>query len=160
MRDLSRTLVVSAPLLLLGCSTALQLTDEGRAVRLVSRADMPTGCNLLGDVAIGIPPDAARPHTEEDLQILLRNKAGELGGNHVVTEMSQRHEDSSGQPYYRGRGTAFACPEPEGGAEPDGATSGGEEAATEPTEEPEGDTGTTSGHSEEEDAMIDDLVGD
>ena len=152
-----------APLALLlglaGCSTAIQLTDQGQGVRHITRADMPGGCNLLGDIAIGIPPDAARPRTEEELHILMRNKTGELGGNHLVVDSAQQREDASGNPYYRGRGIGYACPEPEAAAE-DGQTSGSEA----PDEGAEGDSEATPGEgsqtSAEDDAILDDLLGE
>ena len=143
---------VSVVVLLVGCSTAIQLTDAGSVVRHVTRADMPTSCRLLGDVAIGIPPDAARPSSEEELSILLRNKAGREGGNLVVTEMSERREDSAGQPYYRGRGSAYRCTEEPGRPAEATETGGGEETG----EAPEG----TEPSSGEDDAIVDDLLAD
>lgn len=142
--------------LLAGCSTALQLTSEGEGVRHLSRADMPTSCNLLGDVAIGIPPDAARPRTEEELSILLRNKTGREGGNHVVTDMSEERQDSNGNPYWRGRGTAYACREQAGGAPDDGERSAGGEDTDSPDESGDG----APERSQEEDDMMDDLLGE
>ena len=58
-------------LALAGCSTGVVLTDEGTQVQNVSDVDMPTGCNLLGDVRIGIPPDAAMPGSRDELAILM-----------------------------------------------------------------------------------------
>jgi len=104
------------------CSTGIQLTMEGQRVDRVSSADMPTGCNLLGDVAVGIPPDAARPRTEEQLHHLMRNKAGGLGATHLVVEMSEQRSEAGAQ-HYVGRGVAYRCPEPE---RPPAAASGGE----------------------------------
>ena len=142
-------------ILLMGCNTALQLTAAGEGVRHLSRADMPTSCHLLGDVAIGIPPDAARPRTEEELSILLRNKTGNDGGNHVVTDMSEEREDSSGAPYWRGRGTAYACPEENMDVPDVGERSAGGEGTggddDDGDDEPE--------RSQEEDDMLDDLLG-
>jgi len=157
-----RGALLGAILTLAGCATGIQLTEAGEGVRHVSRADMPTSCNLLGDVAIGIPPDAARPRTQEELILLMRNKTGELGGNYVVLDSSSTEQDSDGRDYYRGRGIGYACPEEEAsgtaiGGEQD--TAGGEEpAAAEDTgggeEESEPEV------SEEEDAILDDLLGD
>ena len=142
--------------LVMGCSTSLQLTAEGERVRHVSRADMPTSCNLLGDVAIGIPPDAARPRTEEELSILLRNKAGREGGNHVVTDMSERREDSNGAPYFRGRGIAYACSEETMRSPDDGERSAGGEDTGGPDE---GDDAPRE-RSDEEDDVMEDLLGE
>lgn len=160
-----RGALIGAFLALAGCSTAIQLTDEGQGVRHVSRADMPTSCNLLGDVAIGIPPDAARPRTEAELLILMRNKTGELGGNYFVLDSSNTEQDSDGRDYYRGRGIGYACPEEQASPE---ATMGGEQD-TAGGEEPAADEDTGGGEeeeepapqvSEEEDAILDDLLGD
>lgn len=152
----ARTCLLSSVVLLASCSTALQLTSEGEGVRHVSRVDMPTSCNLLGDVAIGIPPDAARPRTEEELSILLRNKTGRVGGNHVVTDMSEERHDSNGDPYWRGRGTAYACRDEVMSAPGDGERSAGGEDTGGPDQEGEG----ASERSEEEDDLMRDLLGD
>lgn len=93
-----------------GCTTAIALTEAGRGVSHIAGADTPGGCRLIGDVAIGVPPDAARPRTEGDLVILMRNKAAEIGASHVVLESSTRRTDASSIEYYMGRGIAYACP--------------------------------------------------
>ncbi|MCB9594389.1 MAG: hypothetical protein H6719_16780 [Sandaracinaceae bacterium] len=141
-----------------GCSTGIQLTDEGGRVQHITRADMPSGCNLLGDVAIGIPPDAARPRTEDELVTLMRNKAGQIGGTHLLVDNREQREDSSGNPYYRGRGVAYACPHTEAAVSAEGGggggddTSGGEDTGG-------GDSGGDSGGSDDDD-MMDDLLGE
>lgn len=112
----------------------------------ITRADMPSGCNLLGDVGIGHPPDAARPRTEEDLLILMRNKVAELGGNTLLVDQRQPQQDSSGREYYRGRGVAYACPHPE----PQSTTSADETGGGE----------DTSGGEDTGDGDIDDLLGE
>lgn len=89
-----------------GCTTGIALTDRGSQVRRAADADLPPGCRLLGDVAIGIPPDAARPRTEEQLEMLMRNKAGEVGATHVIVE----HSEDRGE-HWVGRGRAYRCPE-------------------------------------------------
>lgn len=148
--------LVTALLAAAGCSTAIQLTDRGRLVNHITRADMPSGCNLLGDVAIGIPPDAARPRTEADLVILMRNKSAEMGGNTLLVDDSEQREDSSGNPYFRGRGIAYACPAPE--PEATGSAGGDEPAEGEPTEG-EGSEGGE-GSAEDDDAAMEDLLGE
>ncbi len=120
-------------LALAGCSTGVVLTDEGTQVQNVSDVDMPTGCNLLGDVRIGIPPDAAMPGSRDELAILLRNKAGAMGGTHVVLEQAEERERSNGEPSFRGRGRAYACPEETRG--PPEETGGGEAPAEEGDDE-------------------------
>lgn len=89
-----------------GCTTGIALTDRGSQVTRAADADLPPGCRLLGDVAIGIPPDAARPRTEEQLEMLMRNKAGEVGATHVIVE----HSEDRGE-HWVGRGRAYRCPE-------------------------------------------------
>ncbi len=42
--------------LLAGCSTGISLTGGGASVRDVAPVDVPAGCEMLGDVSIGIPP--------------------------------------------------------------------------------------------------------
>jgi hypothetical protein len=79
-------------------------------VQEVTAANVPPGCRLLGDVSIGIPPDAGRPRTEEQLVMLMRNKAAELGGTHVLVE-SREQRTEAGQQHYVGRGVTYVCPE-------------------------------------------------
>ena len=124
-----RRLGIVLALGLAGCSTGVVLTDEGTQVQNVSDVDMPTGCNLLGDVRIGIPPDAAMPSTRDELAILMRNKAGAMGGTHVVLEQAEERQRANGEPYFRGRGRAYACPDEVRG--PPEETSGGEAPAEE-----------------------------
>ncbi len=91
-----------------GCGSEVALTPAGHHVVEVSEADLPDNCTLLGDVAIGWPPDAARPRTQKQLVLLMRNKTAEQGGNHVVLDSAQeRHEN--GHPYYVGRARAYDC---------------------------------------------------
>lgn len=126
--QLGRSSILLVTLLLaFGCATGITLTGEGRRVQRVQVADMPTGCNLLGDVAIGIPPDAARARTEEELIVLMRNKAGENGATHLIVESTDHRTGRGGEPYYSGRGTAYACPnEPEAISRVEDDTAGGE----------------------------------
>ncbi|NIS34161.1 MAG: DUF4156 domain-containing protein [Actinobacteria bacterium] len=113
-----------------GCTTGIQLTDKGEQTRELSMADMPAGCRLIGDVTIGLPPDAGRPPTRDDLNKLMRNRAGQNGGNVVVVDFAEeRNPNDEDARHWVGRGRAYACPEPEeesaGGAAPiedDGAT--------------------------------------
>ncbi len=103
------TALLGTALLFNGCVTGIGLTNRGSHVQNVSQADAPLGCELMGDVAIGIPPDAGRPRTEEQLVTLMRNKAGEVGGTHVVVDFSEQRTGAGGEPYYVGRGRAYAC---------------------------------------------------
>ncbi|MBX3269329.1 MAG: hypothetical protein KF729_03660 [Sandaracinaceae bacterium] len=133
-----------------GCATGIQLTDAGRRVNHITRADMPSGCNLIGDVAIGIPPDAARPRTEDELVVLMRNKAGDLGGNTLLVDNREQREDSGGRAYFRGRGVAYRCPLPEPTATASAATGAGEDTSG-------GDTG---GGDTGDDGDVSDLLGE
>lgn len=94
--------------LLTACTTGITTTSEGAGVSRVSRAALPPNCQLVGDVAIGIAPDAARPRTEDDLVILMRNKAGDFGASHIVVE-SSNPRGSGAERYYAGRATAYRC---------------------------------------------------
>ena len=131
-------LALASLVLATACSAGISLTERGTLVHNVSRVDLPTGCNLLGDVSIGIPPDAARPRSEEELMILMRNKAGELGGNHVILDQSSSHPGNQGELIWSGRGIAYACPQGDrgrdpltaGGADEDGGGGAGEEGAS------------------------------
>lgn len=97
-----------------GCSTSIALTDKGQGVSRVTDAEKPGGCRLIGDVSIGVPPDAARPPTEDDLVTLMRNKAGTMGGTHVVVDSrDQRNPESETGSYWVGHGRAYACPQEE-----------------------------------------------
>ena len=57
---------------------------------------------MLGDVSIGIPPDAARPRTEEQLVILMRNRAAESGATHVMVE-SREQRGTGTEEHWAGR---------------------------------------------------------
>lgn len=108
MRSL-RLLSVSFVLLLGACSTAIALTDHGTAVTEVGSTGLPDGCTMLGDVSIGIPPDAGHPGTEAELVILMRNKAGQMGGTHVLVESRHQQDDGHGTSHWTGRGRAYRC---------------------------------------------------
>jgi len=115
-----RQLVVGvSAALAIGCATSIVLTGGGTAVQKVDRAQLPDGCRVVGDVSIGVPPDAAHPETEADLFILMRNKAAEMGADHIVVERSELRPESGGRGHYVGSASAYVC----------GATSGGEHAA-------------------------------
>jgi hypothetical protein len=107
--SLPRALAILSVLALGACSTSIALTDRGTAVTQVGSTGMPDGCSLIGDVSIGLPPDAGRPGSEDELVILMRNKAGQLGGTHVLVESRQRHEDGGGEAHWSGRGRAYRC---------------------------------------------------
>jgi len=119
-----------------GCSSAIALTDEGTRVRRVTDAEKPGGCRLLGDVSIGVPPDAARPRTEDELILLMRNKAGEAGGDHLVVDASEQRNATSERPYWTGRGRAYACPEETAVPEEPGAGGNGDGEETSEDEVP------------------------
>ena len=129
MRSRELTVIV-ALVVATGCTTGIALTDRGAHVTRVAAADVPAGCRLVGDVAVGTPPDAGRPRTEEQLEMLMRNKAGESGATHVLIEQSELRGE-----HWVGRGIAYACPEPaarevSAGGE-DEASTGDEEAEEE-----------------------------
>jgi hypothetical protein len=92
------------------CAATIELTERGAAVRQVASRELPPDCRLVGDVPIGIPPDAARPRTREQLAILMRNKAAEMGANHLVLEHSEERGFGDRR-HYVGRGLAYACRE-------------------------------------------------
>lgn len=93
-----------------GCSTGIVLTDRGARVHDVSPTEVPAGCTMLGDVSIGIPPDAARPRTEEQLVILMRNRAAESGATHVMVESRERR-GSGVDEHWVGRARGYRCPD-------------------------------------------------
>lgn len=142
VNSLARThAAVLAALIATGCSTTIMLTEPGSHVQNVSQADAPFGCELLGDVAIGIPPDAGRPRTEDQLVILMRNKAGEIGATHVVVDMHEQRTGNGGEIYFVGRGRAYACSETHDEttpvvSTPVDQTEGGESAPAEDEEAP------------------------
>jgi hypothetical protein len=109
MRIARLTLSLVLVLVLDACSTAIALTDRGTTVAEVGATGVPDGCTMLGDVSIGIPPDAGHPGTEEELVILMRNKAGQMGGTHVLVESRHRVEDSASSSHWTGRGRAYRC---------------------------------------------------
>lgn len=105
-------LLTPIALLAAGCATGIVLTDPGARVQDVAPTEVPAGCEMLGDVSIGIPPDAARPRTEEELVTLMRNKAAESGATHVMVE-SREQRGTATEPAYAGRARAYRCPEGE-----------------------------------------------
>jgi len=128
MRIARLTFSLALVLLLGACSTAIALTDRGTAVTEVGATGLPDGCTMLGDVSIGIPPDAGHPGTEEELVILMRNKAGQMGGTHVLVESRHRVEDSASSAHWTGRGRAYRCDPSQATqpTEPPATTEGGE----------------------------------
>ncbi len=109
MRTVRILLVLLSVLALCACSTAIALTERGTTVAEVGATGMPDGCTMLGDVSIGIPPDAGHPGTEEELVILMRNKAGQMGGTHVLVESRHRQDDGHDSAHWIGRGRAYRC---------------------------------------------------
>lgn len=148
-----------AAVVLTACTTGVALTDGGRTVTRTTDAEKPEGCRLIGDVAIGIPPDAAQPRTEEELVMLMRNKTADMGGTHVVVDMSEERNAGTERPNWVGRGRAYDCPPPEEPESPQIApeeTAGGEATASDELEEDDG------GESESaaDDPVIQDLLGE
>ncbi len=111
-RNIAHAITIVALGVATGCATGTVLTAKGMRVEYVSQVDMPVGCSLVADVPIGIAPDGARAHSTEELQTLMRNKAGEQGGTHVVLDFSEQRGDAS-DPYFVGRGRSYRCPPPE-----------------------------------------------
>ncbi len=142
---LLRAFVLLTVTALAGCASGIALTEAGRSVERVSDADRPAGCQLLGDVAIGVPPDAARPRTEDELVMLMRNKVGDSGGDVVIVDMSEQRDAETERPYWIGRGRGYSCPEPE--PEPEASPAPDEDPADEaPDEElPEEESGDGAG---------------
>lgn len=128
--QIARVLMLFSALALGACSTAIALTDRGTEVTEVGATGMPDGCTMLGDVSIGVPPDAGRPGTEAELVILMRNKAGQMGGTHVLVESRQRRDDGGGASHWTGRGRSYRCEPSRATPAPAPATSGDE---TEPS---------------------------
>lgn len=113
MRRSTITLTVALGLAA-ACTTGIQLTDKGERTRELSMTDMPSGCRLIGDVTIGLPPDAGRPPTREDLIKLMRNRAGQNGGNVVVVDFAEeRNPNDEEARHWVGRARSYTCPEPE-----------------------------------------------
>ena len=133
MRGMTITVLVLGSMAFGGCTTGIQLTDEGREVQQVEYAEMKPGCRLVGDVAIGIPPDAAHAPTKDDLIALMRNKAGREGGDTVVVDWAEERDAHSEEAvHWVGRGRAYNCPEDEsGGSTPIEEDTGLEEEAGE-----------------------------
>lgn len=112
----------------LGCGHELALTSAGTRVQHVDRAHLPDGCRVVGDVSIGIPPDAAVANSEAELSILMRNKAADMGADHIVIERTEPRPQAGGVTHYIGSGVAYTCTAiPRVGEEP--ATAGGEAGA-------------------------------
>jgi hypothetical protein len=116
MRRSTITLTVALGLAA-ACTTGIQLTDKGEKTRELSMTDMPSGCRLIGDVTIGLPPDAGRAPTREDLIKLMRNRAGQNGGNVVVVDFAEeRNPNDEDARHWVGRARSYRCPEPEEGS--------------------------------------------
>ncbi len=137
-----------------GCTSSISLTANGRGVNEVPQPDLPATCRLIGDVPVGISPDAATPPSRDDLVVLMRNKAGELGGDHVVIDFA---EERGEEPRIRwaGRGRAYNCRD-RGSTVPEEepATSGGdlgdEGASGDEASSGDSDSGGDSGISNED----------
>jgi hypothetical protein len=142
---------------LAGCSTAIALTDDGQQTRHGTQMDLPPGCRLIGELRIGIPPDAARPPTEDDFIILMRNKAGEMGGNYVIVDTKEeRNAGDEEARHWIGRGRSYACPAAEE------ASAGGDAPREDPIEGDEGGPADEAMDEEEADDGVsdEDLLGD
>ena len=158
----SRALATCVLIGVIGCTTSISLTDEGTRVRHVMRGELPASCRVIGDIPIGIPPDAAQPPTEEDMIILMRNKAGAGGATHVIVDTSSHENLPSGDRAYRGRGTSYRCAaESSGGEETDGADTEDDDDSLEGDDSPDDDGSPdedTGGDGESgEDDALDDL---
>jgi hypothetical protein len=142
-------IIVTALFAATGCSTAIALTDKGRLVHVSSDAELPMGCNLIGDIPIGLEADAARPRTEDELVILMRNKAGAQGGTHVIVDSKdQRGETEEGRRWV-GRGRGYNCPPST--ADVTGPSEDGDDDTVYEDEEGEGEEGEGAESEEAED---------
>ena len=92
-----------------GCAHQFALTTAGTHVQRVERSALPDGCRVVGDVSIGLPPDASLATTEAELMILMRNKAAPTGADHIVVEQSQSQTGSDGVAHWVGSGSAYVC---------------------------------------------------
>ena len=153
----AHNLLALCVLLVAGCSAQISLTDPGRLVRRVESMDVPVGCRIVGDVNIGTPPDAARPPTEEDLVTLMRNRAGENGGNVLVVETQDRRTGAADEVYYVGRGRSYRCPPESSG---DSSPSEGDATDGLPAEEGAEEEESAGGEDEGSDEIVDDLLAD
>jgi hypothetical protein len=128
-----------------GCMSRMTLTEGGERVQHVTEADKPEGCQFVDDVSVGIPPDASRAPTEEEFAILMRNKAAGLGGNTLIIDSREAHnEDDPENTYFTGRGRVYRCPQ-------EGEQTSGSEIAEEPIEGLEEDEDLEEGDGEGED---------
>jgi hypothetical protein len=96
-------------LLLTGCAHQFALTTGGTSVQLVEHGQLPDGCRVIADVSIGVPPDASVAATEAELAILMRNKAADMGADHLVIERSERRPGPNGVDSFVGSARAYAC---------------------------------------------------
>ncbi len=114
--------------LAMGCGHELALTTGGTHVQRVERPQLPDSCRVVGDVSIGIPPDAAIARSEAELTILMRNKAADMGADHIVVERSEARPGAGGVTNYIGSASAYNCTVITGGGEdppaPGGAAAG------------------------------------
>lgn len=111
---------------LAGCAHQFALTTGGASVQLVEHAQLPDGCRVIAEVSIGVPPDASVAATEAELAILMRNKAADMGADHLVVERTERRPGPNGVDSFVGSTSAYACH----------AVAPGGESATEPVAEP------------------------
>jgi hypothetical protein len=116
-----------------GCAHTFTLTTGGTKVKLVEHSALPDGCRVIADVSIGIPPDAAVANSEAELSILFRNKAADMGADHVVVEQTEQRPGADGINHYVGSASAYACTPvaTSGGEEPAGEEPAAEEPAAE-----------------------------
>lgn len=96
-------------MLVAGCAHQFALTTGGTSVKLVERSQLPDGCRVIADVSIGIPPAAEIAATEDELRILMRNKAADVGADHLVIERTERLPGAEGADHFVGSASAYAC---------------------------------------------------
>ena len=85
---MKQMLILASMVLALQACTWVKLSDEGKKVRVLG-ADEVTGCTKLGKASVSLKSkvagfDRSRKKVQEELEMLGRNTAVELGGDTIV----------------------------------------------------------------------------
>ncbi len=87
------------------CASAT-LTKKGMEVKYVTKEEAPANCKKVNEVfMIGNEFGA----DVNEIQIILRNKVAEMGGNFLVIDVIEKHQPGDGRLWYTGNGRAYKC---------------------------------------------------
>jgi hypothetical protein len=104
---MKKLLFVVIGCILLSCASAT-LTEKGMAVKYVTKEEAPKSCKKINEVYL----DETKfeiANSVNEVQILLRNKTAEMGGNYLVIDVIEKHTPGDGRVWYTGNGRVYKC---------------------------------------------------